>query len=149
MTPETPTTGPISNRTRPFHSTGMKLLNTPTLVLLGAAALALLTAPAVAGSCPTLRATVKAPRNVRNNKLYTVVVAVKNTGASAANDLTVAVRPSAVDNVCWGPGQMWRGEASLGGPLERHLGGSIGIRRPYDWTRTPSIHRPTRPPAHP
>ncbi len=59
--------------------------------LAAAAALALLAGLASAETCPTLRVTAKAPRTLRNNKLHTVSVTVKNTGTTAASSLALAV----------------------------------------------------------
>jgi hypothetical protein len=70
----------------------MKLLKASSLVLAAAAALLGL---ASAQTCPTLRVTTKTNRVVRNNKLYTVSIGVKSTGATAANGLEVAVRSCA------------------------------------------------------
>jgi hypothetical protein len=58
----------------------------------GAAVLALLLGLAAADPCPTLRVTTKAPKTVRNNKIYTVRLAVQNKGTTAANDVQIAVR---------------------------------------------------------
>lgn len=66
----------------------MKLLS----VLSTAAALALLLGQmAAADPCPTLRVTSKAPKVVRNIKLYTVILGVKNTGSTAANNVEIDV----------------------------------------------------------
>ncbi len=57
-----------------------------------AAALAFLAGLASAQTCPTLRVTAKAPRTLRNNKLHTVSVTVKNTDTTAASSLALGVR---------------------------------------------------------
>lgn len=67
----------------------MKLLSS---VLSTVATLALLLGQmAAADPCPTLRVTTKAPKVVRNNKLYTVTLGVKNTGSTAANNVQIDV----------------------------------------------------------
>lgn len=71
----------------------MKLgISSLAMAAAAAAALAILGDQAAAASCPTLRVTARAPRAVRNNKLYSVAVAVKNTGTTAANNVQIAVR---------------------------------------------------------
>jgi len=57
-----------------------------------AAALAFMAGLTSAETCPTLRVTAKAPRTLRNNKLHTVRVTIKNTGTTAASNLTLGVR---------------------------------------------------------
>jgi hypothetical protein len=69
----------------------MKLAASSFLVS-AAAALALLAGLGSAQSCPTLQVRARAPRRVRNNKVYSVILEVQNTGTTAATDLALTVR---------------------------------------------------------
>jgi hypothetical protein len=76
-----------------------------TASALGAALAMLLLGLAAADACPTLRVTTRAPKNVRNNKVYTVKLAVRNTGTTAAIDLQIAVRVCGRAGLCAGFGR--------------------------------------------